>query len=298
MASKETIMIQSPRNKGVGLILALLAWAAAGWTQEPPAAAPTRYVADYKIGAKDQLEIKVAKNDSFNTLARVTEDGKITINFVGEVSVANLTTSELERKLVLILVEKKLMIDPQVQVTVKDFQSNLVSVLGAVKEPGTVQLMGRQTLMQVISKVGGTTRDAGKEILIIRRQPDGTSNALHVPTEDLIMKGETKYDVPLEAGDIVNVQVDRTVQIYVMGQVRTPGALNVLQSRIPTVTQAIAQAGDFTDRARKGHVIIRRKDPDGQEREIIVNVSDILNNKAKDVPLLEGDIVMVPQSLF
>ncbi|MGD0784082.1 MAG: polysaccharide biosynthesis/export family protein, partial [Candidatus Aminicenantales bacterium] len=251
-----------------------------------------------KIGPKDQLEIKVAKSDIFNTLARVTEDGKITINYVGEVVVENLTTSELEKKLAQILIDKRLMLDPQVQVSVKDFQSSLVSVLGAVKEPGMVQLMGRQTLMQVISKAGGITRDAGREIIIIRRQPDGTSNALHIPTEDLFTRGDTKYDVPLEPSDIVNVQVDREVQIYVMGQVKTPGALKVLQSRIPTVTQAIAQAGDFTERARKGHVIIRRKDPNGTEREQIVDVSAILNNKAKDVPLQENDIVFVPQSLF
>ena len=283
------------RIRALGGLFFLWACAAAGIAQE---AAPARFVSEYRIGPKDQLEIRVAKGDMFNTVARVTEDGKITINYVGEVVVENLTTTELERKLAQILVEKELMRDPQVQVSVKDFQSRLVSVLGAVKEPGMVQLMGRQTLMQVISKAGGITRDAGREIIIIRRQPDGTSNALHIPVEDLFMKGETKFDVPLEPADIVNVQVDREVQVYVMGQVKNPGALKVLQSRIPTVTQAIAQAGDFTERARRGRVIIRRQDPGGAEREIIVDVAAILTNKAKDVPLQENDIVFVPQSLF
>ena len=280
---------------GAVLVGLLAAASAAGLAQDP---SPTRFVSEYRIGPKDQLEIKVAMTDRFNTLVRVTEDGKITINYIGEVAVENLTTSELEKKLAQILIDKGMVLNPQVQVSVKDFQSSMVSVLGAVKEPGMVQLMGRQTLMQVISKAGGITRDAGREIIIIRRQPDGTSNALHIPTEELFMKGETKYDVPLEPADIVNVQVDRMVQIYVMGQVKTPGALSVLQSRIPTVPQAIAQAGDFTERARKGHVVIRRKGPNGAEREIIVDVSAILNNKAKDYALQENDIVWVPQSLF
>jgi polysaccharide export outer membrane protein len=288
-------MTHLQRVRALGGLFLLAAGTAAGMAQE---AAPARFVSEYRIGPKDQLEIRVAKGDMFNTVARVTEDGKITINYVGEVVVENLTTTELERKLAQILVEKQLMRDPQVQVSVKDFQSSLVSVLGAVKEPGMVQLMGRQTLMQIISKAGGLTRDAGREIIIIRRQPDGTSNALHIPVEDLFMKGETKFDVPLEPSDIVNVQIDREVQIYVMGQVKNPGALKILQSRIPTVTQAIAQAGDFTERARRGHVVIRRKDPGGAEREIIVDVAAILNNKAKDVPLQENDIVFVPQSLF
>ena len=280
---------------GAVLVGLLAAASAAGLAQDP---SPTRFVSEYRIGPKDQLEIKVAMTDRFNTLVRVTEDGKITINYIGEVVVENLTTSELEKKLAQILIDKGMVLNPQVQVSVKDFQSSMVSVLGAVTAPGPVQLMGRQTLMQVISKAGGITRDAGREIIIIRRQPDGTSNSLHIPTEDLFMKGETKYDVPLEPSDIVNVQIDREVQIYVMGQVKTPGALKVLQSRIPTVTQAIAQAGDFTERARKGHVVIRRKDPNGAEREIIVDVSAILNNKAKDYALQENDIVWVPQSLF
>lgn len=280
---------------GAVLVGLLAAASAAGLAQDP---SPTRFVSEYRIGPKDQLEIKVAMTDRFNTLVRVTEDGKITINYIGEVAVENLTTSELEKKLAQILIDKGMVLNPQVQVSVKDFQSSMVSVLGAVTAPGPVQLMGRQTLMQVISKAGGITRDAGREIIIIRRQPDGTSNSLHIPTEDLFMKGETKYDVPLEPSDIVNVQIDREVQIYVMGQVKTPGALKVLQSRIPTVTQAIAQAGDFTERARKGHVVIRRKDPNGAEREIIVDVSAILNNKAKDYALQENDIVWVPQSLF
>jgi polysaccharide export outer membrane protein len=276
-------------------IAALCAMAAAGFAQEQ---VPARFVADYKIGPNDYLEIKVAQGEMFNTLARVTEDGKITINYVGEVIVEKLTIRELEKKLAQLLIDKHLMQNPQVQVTVKDFQGNLVSVQGAVKEPGFVQLIGRQTLMQVISKAGGITRDYGREILIIRYLPDGTSNALHIPTGDLFVKGETKFDVFLQPGDIVNVQVDRTVQIYVMGQVRNPGALSVLESQIPTITQAIAKAGDFTERARKGHVVIRRKDSKGTEREIIVDVSAILHNKAKDVPLMENDIVFVPQSLF
>ena len=130
---------------GAVLVGLLAAASAAGLAQDP---SPTRFVSEYRIGPKDQLEIKVAMTDRFNTLVRVTEDGKITINYIGEVAVENLTTSELEKKLAQILIDKGMVLNPQVQVSVKDFQSSMVSVLGAVKEPGMVQLMGRQTLMQ------------------------------------------------------------------------------------------------------------------------------------------------------
>jgi polysaccharide export outer membrane protein len=158
--------------------------------------------------------------------------------------------------------------------------------------------MGRQTLLQILSTAGGLSRDAGREILIIRRLPDGTSSALHIPLEDLMVKGETRYDIPLEAGDIINVQVDRPGAVYVLGEVKTPGALAVLQSRLPTVTQAIAQAGGYTERAALGRVVIKRRDAAGNEKEIKVDVKAILKNKAKDVPLQDGDTVYVPKGLI
>jgi len=152
--------------------------------------------------------------------------------------------------------------------------------------------------MQIISEAGGLTRDAGNEIVIIRQLPDGSSTSLRISIDDLFLKGDAKLNVPLEAGDIVNVPVDKFVVVYVFGQVKNPGALQVKISNIPTLLQAIAQAGGFTDRASKGGVIIKRKDETGKEKEIKVNVRSILKNKIKDVQLLENDTVYVPESLF
>ena len=86
--------------------------------------------------------------------------------------------------------------------------------------------------------------------------------------------------------------------LYVFGQVKNPGALQVKKSALPTLLQAIAQAGGFTDRAARGGVVIKRKDETGKEKEIKVNVRRILANKQKDVPLLENDTVYVAESLF
>ncbi len=86
--------------------------------------------------------------------------------------------------------------------------------------------------------------------------------------------------------------------MYVFGQVRNPGALDVRKSNIPTLLQAIAQAGGFSDRASKGGVIIKRKDDEGKEIEIKVNVKDIIKGKKKDVQLKENDVVYVPETIF
>jgi polysaccharide export outer membrane protein len=256
-----------------------------------------KFVAEYRIGPRDLLEIKVAGGDKFNMTARVSEEGKITIPYVGEIVVDGLTSSELEKKLSQIL-EEKYLHNPQVSVFIKEFQSKRVSVLGAVSKPGPYELLGRQTLLQIISAAGGLTKDAAKEIILIRRLPDGESTRLSIPIEDLFFKGEAKYDIPLEPGDIVNVQVDRVVQIYIMGQVKSPGALQVLRSRLPTLIQAIAQAGGFTERAAESRVIVKRKDASGNEKEIKIDAKAILKNKRKDFQLEENDVVYVPETLF
>ncbi len=256
-----------------------------------------KFTQEYRVGPKDLLEISVFGADELSRTVRVSEDGKVTLPLLGEVLVDGLTKSELEKKLADLLGEKYVQ-NPQVTVFIREYQSKRVSVLGAVEKPGPYQLLGRLTLMQIVSEAGGLTRDAGSDIIIIRQLLDGTSTSLRISIDDLFLKGDAQLNVPLEPGDIVNIPVDKLVAVYVFGQVKNPGALQVKRSAIPTLLQAIAQAGGFTERASRGGVVIKRKDETGKEQEIKVNVRRILSNKQKDVPLLENDTVYVPESLF
>ena len=256
-----------------------------------------KFTQEYRVGPKDLLEISVFGADELSRTVRVSEDGKVTLPLLGEVLVDGLTKSELEKKLAALLGEKYVQ-NPQVTVFIREYQSKRVSVLGAVEKPGPYQLLGRLTLMQIVSEAGGLTRDAGSVIIIIRQLADGTSTSLRISIDDLFLKGDAKLNVPLEAGDIVNIPVDKLVAIYVFGQVKNPGALQVKKSAIPTLLQAIAQAGGFTERAARGGVVIKRKDETGKEQEIKVNARRILSNKQPDIPLLENDTIYVPESLF
>lgn len=252
---------------------------------------------EYRIGPKDLLEISVFGLDELNTTARVSEEGKITLPLLGEVEVQGLTKTEVEKKLAQLLEEKYLQ-NPQVTVFIKEYQSKRVSVLGAVQNPGPYELLGRQTLLQVISEAGGMTEDAGETIIIIRQLDDGSSKTLRIPVEDLIVKGDAKLNIVLQPGDIINIPVDKIVHVYVFGQVRNPGALAVKRSHIPTLLQAIAQAGGFSERANKGGVLIKRIDKNGKEIQIKVNVKDIIKGKKKDIQLQENDVVFVPETIF
>ena len=277
---------------GLAVLAALTLAAAAG------AATPQETSAEYKIGPKDLLEITVLGVPEINKLVvRVSEEGRITLPLLGEVGVGDLTKFEVEKKLTG-LAGEKIVLKPQVTVHIVEYLSRRVSVVGAVEKPGPFELLGRQTVLAAISQAGGLTRDAGEEIIVIRQQTGGESASLRISIDGLFVRGDPKLNIVLEPGDVINVPVDKLVTIYVFGQVKNPGALQVKRSSLPTLTQAIAQAGGFTDRANRKRVQIRRKDASGKELEINVNVRNVLKGKVKDVPLLINDTVYVPESVL
>ena len=250
---------------------------------------------EYRIGPKDLLQLTVIGFEDLNKQYRVSEEGSINLPYLGETEVEGLTRGELEKKLAQLLQEKNYIKNPQVAVLIVEYQSKRVYLLGAVGTTGPFELLGRMTLLKLLSQAGGLTPDAGDEIIITRLLPDGGKTSLKIPVEDLLLEGNPSLDIPLQPDDIVNVPVDKIVLIYVMGEVKSPGALEVRSSNIPTLLRAIAMAGGFDDRASKGKVLIKRTDEAGEEIEIKVNVGDIMKGKIKDVQLQANDVVFVPE---
>jgi len=253
---------------------------------------------DYRIGAQDQMEINVVGVKELNKITvRVSEDGKISLPLVGEMEVKGLTPSDIEKKIAQFL-EEDLVRNPQVTVFVVEFVSKQVFVLGAVKIPGTYPILGKMSLLRLLSQAGGLTQNVGKEIIIIREMEDGSSRSINIPIEKLLVQGDINFNIPLEPNDTVSIPEDKIVLIYIMGQVKKPGALQVKRSNIPTLSRVIAMAGGFSERAKKTGVIIKWRDEEGKEHQKKVNVKDILKNKIKDYQLKENDMIYVPETLF
>jgi len=253
---------------------------------------------DYRIGAKDLLEIRVIGHEDASTTVRVSEEGKISMPYLKEVAVGGMTKIGLEQKLVDLL-GRGYFQNPQVSVFIREYRSNMVRIIGAVNEPGEYELIGRLTLMDLISKAGGPTGEEGKEIIIFRRL-NGTSTSLKISRDGLLYDGDPDLNVPLQPGDVINMQIDRIIYIFVTGEVRNPGRLEVKKSELPnyTLLKAIAQAGGFAERGSKGGVKIIRRDESGREQTIKVNVKDIEKGKKADIKLQEGDVIIVPESIF
>ena len=254
------------------------------------------FVREYVIGPRDLLEIKVFELPEFDHTVRVSEDGTITLPLLGTIKVGGLTKDKIEKKLSEQL--DKYVKNAQVSVFIKEYQSSRVAIIGAVEKPGMYELVGRQTLLQMISQAGGFKENAANEIYVLREGQDGNTASLAIDLEDLLLNGNQKLNIPIYPNDVINVPVDRLITVFVFGEVRNPGAIQVKMSQKVTLLQAIAQAGGLSENASKRGVIVKRKDKSGKELNIQVNLNDIIKGKKKDIPLKEGDVVIVKESIF
>jgi len=256
------------------------------------------FVKEYKIGPKDLLEIKVFELPELNQTVRVSEDGSITLPLLGRVMIEGLTKDAVERKLADLLEEKYLK-NAQLSVFIKEYQSNRVAVIGAVEKPGMYELIGRFTLLQMISQAGGFKENVANELFVLREGKNGITAKIAIDLEDLLINGNQNLNIPLQPNDVINIPVDKIIVVYVFGEVKNPGALQVKMSKKITLLQAIAQAGGTTEGASKSGVVIKRKDPkSGKEIKMKVNLNDIIKGKKPDIELIEGDVLYIPESIF
>jgi polysaccharide export outer membrane protein len=272
-------------------LLAMLVRPALPRLQNPP-------VSEYKIGPRDLLEIRVLDlTELANVAVRVSQDGTISLPLLKSVAVQGLTKDEVERKLSSLLEEKYLQ-NPQVSVFIREYQSQRVALLGAVGKPGLYELIGPLNLMQLISQAGGLLETASNTVLVQRAGPKGVPTVLTIDLEELWSGKNPSLNIPLEQNDIVNIPPEKAIIIFVMGQVKTPGAIQAAGSKGLYLSQAVAQAGGPTENAAERRILIKRKDKNGKETLLKTNLKRILRGRAPDIRLQDGDVVIVPESFF
>lgn len=250
---------------------------------------------DYTIGPKDLLDIRVLEIPELNLERRVNEAGLIALPLLGDLKVQGLTAAGLRDKLEGILREKYVN-RANVSVVIKEFANKPVSIVGAVTKPGTLNISGRWTLLQAISAAGGLAPNAGKKIYVLRTKADGQSETIEVKTDDLFRSATGAWNLPILPSDVVNIPAKTTVRIFVMGEVKSPGALEFDSDDRLSLLTALAKAGGLTDRASK-NVVIKRRGADGKDKETEVNYNRVLAGKSED-PQLQGDDVVIVKLSF
>jgi polysaccharide biosynthesis/export protein len=251
---------------------------------------------EYIIGPEDLLEIRVFELPDLSNTVRVLSNGKINFPPLGDIDVNGLTKSQAEKKLSELL-QKNFINNAHVIVFIKEFKSQKVDIIGAVRNPGKYSLLGPKTVLEMLSEAGGLSENSGDKLIIFRRHSTETTK-IEINIKQLLENGKANLNVILKPGDVVNIPPVGTLSIYVYGEVNQPGGIDLKNDGNATILKAIAKAGGPTDRANMRKVLIKRMGANGKELTVKANVKDIINGKIKDILVQEGDVIIVPESFF
>lgn len=259
---------------------------------------------DYKIGPQDLLEISVFEVEKLNKTVRVSSQGNVNLPLIGVLKVKGLTPEELEKEIRSLLAEKYLQ-DPHVNVLIKEFRNQRISVMGSVKNPGVFDVTGTRTILDLLAMAGGLREDSGQLLFLLRppkeeelsQQSKGDEDrrpeTFVIDLEGLLVEGNLKLNLPLYHGDVINVPVSG--KVFVGGEVKSPGGF--VKGKKMTLSQAIILAGGLKFTANGSDTKIFRYAEKGTDKEVLTfDVYAIQKGREKDPYLHENDIVIVPQS--
>jgi polysaccharide export outer membrane protein len=253
-------------------------------------------IAEYRVGPKDLLEIRVLEIPDLNVERRVSDNGAIDIPLLGDFAVGGLTAAEVRTRLETTLTSKYVN-RANVSVVVKEYANQPVSVVGAVKSAGSLNISGRWSLLQAISKAGGLTGDAGRKIYVLRRAENGLSDTLEIDTENLFRSSSLMWNIPIFPADVINVPPRSQVRVFCLGEVKSPGAIDLSSEDRLTLLSVIARAGGLSDRA-SNTIRVKRRNAEGKDVETEFHFGRILAGKDPDPMIEPNDVIVVKESFF
>jgi protein involved in polysaccharide export with SLBB domain len=155
-----------------------------------------------RVGVDDTFDVRVYGESDLTGMFRVATDGTVDYPLAGRLQVAGLRTGEIQELLISKLKDRYLK-DPQVVVTIKDRNSQKISVLGQVSRPGQVGYYPNMTIVDAIASAGGFTGIAAKNSVNLRRQVAGKIETHIFPVAD-ISEGRSP-NVMVVPGDVLVV---------------------------------------------------------------------------------------------
>jgi polysaccharide export outer membrane protein len=282
------------------------AGAAASAVRSATETAPSTTVSDeqYRIGPGDVLDIRVFDYPQLSRDAvRVNGRGGIEMPLLeGEIRAACRTESELAKDIATRYL--KYQRNPQVEVFIKEYESQPVAVIGAVNSPGRFQLRRRVRLLELLTFAGGPAERAGRSIQVVHDAASltcerSTSQETAAGTEvrptaytlSATLRGDAESNPYVQPGDIITLP--EAEQIYVVGNVLKPAAIPLKEPM--TVSRAIAIAGGtLRDKTSNRVRIVRQASGSMSKTEIYVDLKAIDKHRAEDIALQANDIVDVP----
>lgn len=242
------------------------------------------------IGPGDVLHVMVFETPELEEHARVTDAGEITLVMGGDVKVDSLTPAQAANAIENALLQGHILLNPKVAVSVDQYATQNVSIIGEVKSPGAYPISTPRSIVDVLALAGGLNDLAGRTVEIERRGtkeqiPYFVSNlpTVALNTAVMVMPGDT-------------VIVPRAGLVYALGDVARPGAYTMTNNEGQiSVLELVARAGGTEHSAVPSKAKLIRKTDQGYV-ELPLPLSAMQKGKRSDFTLLAGDIIYVPFS--
>jgi len=285
---------------GVGLLVvsAAVLWPAALLRAAQADKAPV----DYVVGQNDVLAVMVIDQAQLTGKFIVRADGTFVYPLLGNVKASGLTLQTIEDQMRAGLAKGYLK-DPQVSVSVEQYRSQQIFVMGEVRQPGVMQFTGTMSLVEALARAGSTTEHAGSDAVVIRSKngipvSDAVALASTEPRTDAAAKdadiihanleflrtGAVTENIPLKGGD--TIFVPRAPSVFISGEVRSPGEFTIRAGM--TVREALALAGGVIERGSTRRIQVIRLS-NGVRSTKSVNLNDLVQ---------AGDNIVVRPRLF
>jgi polysaccharide export outer membrane protein len=249
---------------------------------------------DYRVGVGDKIEISVFGHDDMTRTAEVRTDGTINFPLLGDIKVAGKTPTQIDADVTRSLSQEYL-VDPDVNVDVKEYKSQWVTLMGEVHTPGRYVLRRGMRLIDLLAEAGGPTKEAGTQIVLTRHEDQGSgTRQVTINIDDILNPGKPESNMTLRHGDIVTV--DQREAFYIRGEVARPGPYYI--ERGSTVLRAIGVAGGLTQFANRKEVQLLRAGAGGIQEKTVINMKSIEDGRKEDVPILPNDVIIVPRRIF
>src|SRR5579872_3059801 len=254
-----------------------------------------------RLGVDDLVAVSVYDAQELTRSVRVEQDGAIWLPLLKEgIKAAGLFPRDLETSIAEALRAGQILVDPIVKVTVVEYHSRPISVMGAVKKPLTFQAVGAVTLLDALAKAEGLSADAGTEVIVSRPQPSpeapaGEKAALleRVSLNRLLRDADPAVNTVLHGGE--EIRVPEAGKIFVVGNVRKPGAFPVRDAADHSVLKLVALSEGLMPYAANEAYIYRRNESGGKQ-EITIPLARIMGRKEPDVPLQVDDVLYIPDN--
>ena len=118
------------------------------------------------VGTDDLLALSVYDSPELTRTVRVDANGNIRLPMLKDpIPVRGMVPAELEAAVAQALTKGNVLVDPIVTVTIVEYQSRPVNVVGAVKNPLVFQASRPIPLLDAIARAGGIREDAGSDIV-------------------------------------------------------------------------------------------------------------------------------------